>query len=347
MSFYLEDFKTVIEKIRKRYPVPSSVDITSPEFSNPVWGPRSRNFYSILWVLATHGKCTTEEIAKHDGRSQIYLRLHGRRNTYSRILRGNDSDMKGLVGNISSPFSAFDKHGKRVDEDYKGKSDLRFGLSLLGVLLAVRLFSKPEFSTGFDPFGTLKPDPRKNNKFFDFRGQSKYPKTIIDDIAENYADSIPLVFGKWEYLKSHRNLNAFAICMIFDRGFDDHIELISRASQGLHMRDLQIPANEIALCFYLVHFQVVPYPLKALLSSIDKDARRLIGKLIHGYVNDAKRKYYHVLFKKSLFDGNYGKARKYSSMEIDMDERLSDEQKKRAKEHFDADLSVGIGIGFN
>lgn len=135
--------------------------------------PRMKNFLSILMILAENGQCTAREITEKDGFSPLKKAKFNRQKQYSRIIEGSKPDkIRGLIDR----FLVKEGKNKLVSKPTK-----QYMLTIYGILYVLHIFDCFSEKT---KDGTLK-------------------STLIDSIAKNYSNQIPLIFGKWNFLKKN------------------------------------------------------------------------------------------------------------------------------------------------
>lgn len=206
-------------------------------------GKKSRNFAIIIRALAEKGTCTIKDIANNDYFGDKIM-LKDPEDTFGRVINGNKTDNSiGLI----------EKRLVQNSNSNKNKRPAKYRLTLFGVFYAIHIFSSyylkkhldVEFDKEDEPFEVSKNDPV-------YRPE----KTILDTIAKNYLDLLPLIFGKWDFLtkelRSRVNvLVDFAHDPFFSFNFGDKIIYNTRPLTMKKWKSKQgIYADEITLWFY-------------------------------------------------------------------------------------------------
>ena len=134
--------------------------------NNDVKIPKNKhaeNILHLLEILAKHGVCTTWEIAKNESRDNME-KLRTKEKEYRRLLIGRNDKKRHNIGLLEL--------GLVVQEgfNFNRAPAARYRLSLHGILCCIDILDL-------------------NNE-------------EIDKIAATYSDTLPKIFGKWEYLRS-------------------------------------------------------------------------------------------------------------------------------------------------
>ncbi|BDQ30600.1 hypothetical protein [Nitrosopumilus zosterae] len=144
---------------------------------------------TIVKILAEHGPSTISEIVEKDGFPQEKKRKLTRHKIYSRIIEGSkDGKVKGLL-----PHNILHVAEKVLTS----KPSKKYELSYYGIFLAIRVFAQDDFSLvnnmekiGRDRFDEVQKQFITDNMIF------------LENLAKNYSIFLPLIFGKWEFIKN-------------------------------------------------------------------------------------------------------------------------------------------------
>jgi len=143
---------------------------------------RTRGFLKIMKAL-TEGPCTARQITMKYHNPSLKKRFRDFQNTYHRTIIGND-EFPGLIKKqLVEP----------IDPDWKSKRNNQFRLTLFGVLYSIRLFCEPILSPVYVP--QIRTRDHQSEMI---------PKdnSVIYSLIDNYQDSSPLIFGKWNIFNS-------------------------------------------------------------------------------------------------------------------------------------------------
>lgn len=157
----------MLKYLDKSYNVPSYLEkITGGNLRGIRWkSARYKNFLTVIKVLSERGECTASDLALYDGYSDRKKGRKNRQNIYSRIIEG-DSKRGTIAGLLSIGIVQI------AGTVMKSKLTKEYELSHLGIFYALHLFAE-----------------RKGKRNF------------LDTIASNYKHLLPLIFGKWEFIK--------------------------------------------------------------------------------------------------------------------------------------------------
>ena len=185
----------MVEYLGKNYRLNDS-SISNRELRGIRWkDSKTKHFVTIIKILAEKGSCTIREIVENDGFSKVANKVSARQDIYSRVINGSKS--LGIVGLKSKGLIAKDS------QVMKSKPTNQYKLSWLGIFYAIRIFT-PELPL----VGDSEYEPRikiKQGKISE--EDSIYKDSILEVLAKNYSDDLPLIFGKWEFLK--KNFKSF------------------------------------------------------------------------------------------------------------------------------------------
>jgi len=178
-TMFLEKYRKLSDIIKREYKVDyDDVSFQQRQFEKKVWNrAKERNFYMTLKILAENGSMTIKEIFQLD---PFYKdeKWSSKYKTYYRLLNGEKKD--NAVGLIEKKIV----QRKTV----KGSdSDVTYELTLFGIFLAIEFFCNvKEIMIGMD---ISKKSVKKSTE-------------ILDLIAKNYCHYLPMIFGKWDVVKS-------------------------------------------------------------------------------------------------------------------------------------------------
>jgi len=183
----------IVDELKAVYSIPPDPHIIERELNKIRWrDTKTRHFLAILKVLSEKGSCTIKDIVDNDGFSRSSNRVKARQDMYSRMIKGNSSQkIPGLISRFL------------VVEDgtiMKSKPTAKYKLSLFGILYSIRVFSK--INTRIAP----QIEHEENIEIKDNSGsssESEIKKSILDELAKNYEETLPLIFGKWNFWKKN------------------------------------------------------------------------------------------------------------------------------------------------
>jgi len=188
-------YQAILKETDKEYYFPGNVhDIKNLNFKKIRWkNPKIRNFLAIMKVLAERGACTAHEITDFDGFSDRKKDRENRQKIYSRIIEGSKTDkVNGLISKRLVKKSGSIKVPKPAK---------KYKLTIFGILYVIHIFScYTERSNGISN------------------------KPLIEHISQNYSDALPLIFGKWNFLK--KNLFDIKVLEDFSNKGDPYINLM-------------------------------------------------------------------------------------------------------------------------
>lgn len=157
---------------------------------------QTQNFLEIMKTLLENGYCTIREIAEKYNNPNEKKRIKNRHNIYHRIITGDEKE--NIEGLINKGIVEAEK------PNWKDTRNNKFRLTIFGILYSIRLFSEPI------SFEEAKWQISKQLNRIKDDGIPR--RTLIDKISKNYSSVLPLIFGKWENLKSEsKNLDSILI----------------------------------------------------------------------------------------------------------------------------------------
>ena len=205
---FFDRYSLWVDEIESVYYVPESKNFQKRNFEKVSFhSPQDRRFFTIIKILAENGSCTEREIVRlvtvknqneisYKNENEFYTLLNGRKNQVISLQE------RGVV--VSSKLLSKDKREKK------------FALSYFGIFYVIKLFFGSNiYEYSYPPF-------KRNHDFSD----QKNSQTIIDLIAKNHTWALPWIFGKWEYLKQNRYINAHYLAKLAsERYFISNIPL--------------------------------------------------------------------------------------------------------------------------
>lgn len=189
----IDKYSRLKEKCDQEYKRPTENNFTIREFDKIRWynNSRNRNFFTIIKILAENGYCMVNEITYKDGLSQTPKNRKKRHDVYHRLIKSEPGKIKGELGRFEG---LIDKGIVEVEykKNWETKRKNRYRLSTFGVLYAIRLFTIDPEHTTYAQYD--------NQITYKIKSTIKYKKNILEVLAENYSDLIPLIFGNWEFM---------------------------------------------------------------------------------------------------------------------------------------------------
>lgn len=320
MHLFFDNYNRFIERIEGQYPAPSSIDFRERRFDKVKWSkPEYRNFFTIIKILAERGSSTINEIVESDGLSQQFKPKNSRYITYRRIIVGDKkTNVTGLIEKeVVIQSKAEDKLHKKYELSYQG------------MLYAIRLFMDLEIVYSGNYKNMLKMD--SHVRWYDYSKQKEFPTTIIDIVAKNYSHRLPLIFGKWDYLKNNPRVNVYHL---YDLAairpgskilMNDSISANSKYSIVFNTFD-----GEIALGFYTRQIENAYYSIEHFLRAIDDTAiKSFLDKLFYSYERMHKQNYYFSQAHYFLYKGQREKALKCMIKGVEVNDLLPEQEKKK------------------
>jgi len=187
---FFEGYSIWIMMIESLYHVPESKDFQRRKFRKVNFSQiKDKRFFTVLKILAEKGPCTATEIGKYATAQNQWVVAKNNVEKYFELLNGREGKNVSLVerGVVIS--------NKSLSNNGRGK---KFALTYFGIFYAIKLFF------GSNIYDYSYPPYKRNHDF----SKQKNTKTIIDLLAKNYPWVLPLIFGKWKYLKQHKLINA-------------------------------------------------------------------------------------------------------------------------------------------
>lgn len=322
MNIFFDQYKRFIDRIESQYPAPTSIEFRERKFDNIKWSkPEYRNFFTIIKILAERGPSTINEIVEADGLSQQFKPKNSRYITYRRIIVGDKkSNVTGLIEKeVVTPSKAEDKLHKKYELSYNG------------ILYAIKLFMDFEIISSGNYKNMLEMD--SNVRWYDYSKQKEFPTTIMDIIAKNYSHRLPLIFGKWEYLKNNPRVNVYYLYDLTRIRHDskmlmnDSISTNTKYSITFNTYD-----GDITLGFYTRQIESAYYPIEHFLKAIDdKDVKDFLDKMFYSYERMHRQNYYFSQAHYFLYKGQKEKALKYMKKGVEANDMLPKQEKEKYK----------------
>lgn len=243
-------------------------------------GPKHHeNIQQLLEILALHGTLTTWGMAKTHIDNTASIR--SKEKDYRRLLAGRTARGKHTLGLLEVGMVV--KDGKSL---LKGEAN-QYRLSLHGILYCLDVLNLSDKQ--------------------------------IDTMASKYANVLPMIFGKWEYLKKNINKEIYRLRSLGAGLFMDNIQIAKITNfpvyelmiylnvkyqnnfEQINEEDL---ANQISCWFYTTLLVPSKLSLQGNTSSVEiKKWKKVINgdgelkKLYYGFVDEAI-KFYNTRFQK-------------------------------------------------
>lgn len=207
------------------------------------------------------------------------------------------------------------------------KKQKKYELTLFGVFYAIKLFMDLEMIVAGNYQGILKMDSKV--RWYDYSGQVKFPVTIIDDLAKNYPHLLPMIFGKWDYLKKNPRIDVYQLFDLANIRRNSNILLNNRISSNkIYSIDFASYDRIIAMTFYAHQIERAYYPIKYFLKSMDDEIKDLIDKFFYSYERMYREMYYRSQSDYFLYKGDMEKAWANTKKAIECNDLLDTKTKK-------------------
>ncbi|BDQ30589.1 hypothetical protein NZNM25_07700 [Nitrosopumilus zosterae] len=322
MNIFFDQYKRFIERIGIQYPEPTSTAFRERKFDKVKWSkPEHRNFFTIIKILAERGPSTINEIVESDGLSQQFKPKNSRYITYRRIIVGDKkTNVTGLIEKGAvTPSKAEDKLHKKYE------------LSHNGILYAIKLFMDLEIVYSGNYKNMLEMD--SNVKWYDYSKQKEFPTTIMDIVAKNYSHRLPLIFGKWDYLKNNPRVNVYNLYDLTIIKPDSKM-LLSDSISGNTKYSITFNTfdGDITLGFYTRQIESAYYSIQHFVKAIDdEDIKDFLDKMFYSYERLHRQNYYFSQAHYFLYKGQKEKAVKYMIKGVESNDMLSKQEKEKFK----------------
>lgn len=267
-----------VDEIESVYFVPKSKDFQKRNFKEGMFhNLKNKRFFSVLKILAEHGPCTDTEISTYYTAKNRPIIADMNKVKFHDLLNGRENQV------ISLQEREIVVSSKLLSKDGREK---KFALSYFGIFYVIKLFF------GSNVYDYVYPPYKRNRNFSD---QKNY-QTIIDVIAKNYTWALPLIFGKWKYLKQNKYINAhFLAKLAIDKYFPSNIplDIFDDLRDDEPDDDLDHPFtnnsfnDEITAIFYFGQERLFESPFTKKISRLinDKEINNFISKTFTKYQN--------------------------------------------------------------
>lgn len=319
MNIFFDLYSKFIDRIEEQYPAPVSKEFRERRFDMVKWSKAEhRNFFTIIKVLAERGTSTINEIVEADGLSQQFKHKYSRYITYRRVILGDKkSHVTGLI-----------EKGAVVASKAEGKLYKKYELSYYGIFYAIKMFMDLDIIHSGNYKNMLKMDSKV--RWYDYSKQIEFPTTIIDILAKNYSHLMPLVFGKWDYLKKNPRVNVYHLYDLSTVKYGSRIllnDLISancKYSIAFNTFD-----GDVALGFYIRQIENAYYPIEHFLKAIDDiEIKDFIDKIFYSYERMHRENFYKSQAHYFLYKGQKEKALKNFIKAVETNDLLDPERKE-------------------
>jgi len=295
-----------------QYQKPTERIFVAREFNKKTFSnSRSRNFFTIIKVLAENGYCTINEIIDKDGMVQTPGHRKKRHGIYARLIKGKLAKL--------DEFGELDKHGNfdglidkmlvEVEDkkNWKTRRNNHYRLTLFGMLYAIHLFSEDlNYSVGLDYNNQIK---------YEIKSTTKYKKNILDVLVENYSDKLPLIFKRWDFMVSEFGtlVNFLVGFAHFTKKFGDmlHKETIL-STEPVYMKDWTVTDRSISSELSILLFAWIARQDYYHKAKFTKDKKIL--DLYKKYIEFLKKRQYYeslkVQYEEAILYEKYDKAKK-------------------------------------
>ncbi len=316
---FFDPYSKFIDRIEEQYPAPISKEFRERRFDMVKWSkPEYRNFFTIIKVLAERGASTVNEIVEADGLSQQFKHKYSRYITYRRVILGDEkSHVTGLI-----------QKNAIVASKAEGKLHKKYELSYYGIFYAIKLFMDVEIISGGNYRGMLKMDSKV--RWYDYSKQVEFPTTIIDILAKNYSHVMPLVFGKWNYLKKNPRVNVYLLYDLSTVKYGSKILLNDLISSNCkYSIAFNTFDGDISLGFYTRQIENAYYPIEYFLKAIDDvEIKDFIDKIFYSYERMHRENFYKSQTHYFLYKGQKEKALKNFIKAVETNDMLDPERKE-------------------
>ena len=194
MSLFFIMYPVFLEKIIINYnhKLYSNNDlIFRYSIKNTRWRNKTdEHFYKIVYNLARYGAKTTQEL------SDI---LYGSNDKY-----GYNKTNKILVGSKSNSMVGLIQKGVIIKIKTDKKMD-GFKLSYFGLFFAILAFTKRD---------NLAESNQSYAIHRDLSVEGDYGRVFLDYVSQYYESELPLIFGKWEYLRKSKEFGIYTFLNI-------------------------------------------------------------------------------------------------------------------------------------
>jgi len=170
-------------------------------------------------------------------------------------------------------------------------------------------------------------------RWYDYSKQAELSEAIIDIIAKNYSHKIPLIFGKWDYLKKNPRIDIHHLNHLARASYkNDFLMSDAMSSNCKYSIDFGTYDGDIAFQFYVQQINNAHYPLEKFLRAIDdKEIMEFIDKIFYSYERLHRQNFYKSQGHYFLYKGQKEKAQKCFIKSVNSNDLLSAEDKVKFK----------------
>lgn len=290
MSFF-EEYEKMREMIMKEYKIDNKKNLNQENFEKTKWkNPKTRNFCVLIKILAENGPTSIGKIMELDPFSKNMKYIIRYRGIYSILegrMNGVKKDVKGLIEK---------KLVQKIVKDDKNT----YHLTLFGIFLAIDLF--------VDSFAVSA----KLSGSYVKRESAKHSLKLLENIAKNYSNSLPLIFDKWNELKKY-NIDLSLVQQILHPNSKLQIQGIQSLT-NMHSFSIIFDTHEkqITAEFYynilMFHFHEINYELIG--KQLGNDILCFLKNLIKIIEYKTKVDYLDIIYKETFFDNDKIKRKK-------------------------------------
>lgn len=298
MNLFFNRYYRFLDRIEEQYTAPGNIEFRQRKFDAIRWSkPEYRNFFTIIKILAERGASTINEIVEHDGMSQQFKNKNSRYISYRRIILGdNKTHVNGLI-----------EKGVVIPAKSEDRLHKKYELSRFGIFYAIRLFMDMEIAYSGNYKNMLKMDSKV--RCYDYSKQVEFPTTIMDILAKNYSHVMPLIFGKWDYLKSNPRINVYQLYELTSIRQGSKILMNDSISSNCkYSIEFNTFDGEIALAFYSRQIEGAYYPIEHFLKDMDDEIREFIDKIFYSYERLYRESFYKSQAHYFFYKGQKEKA---------------------------------------
>jgi len=318
LNIFFDGYSGFIDRVEEQYFAPNSIEFRQRKFDVIRWSKSEyRNFFTIIKILAERGASTINDIVEHDGMSQQFKNKQSRYISYRRIILGdNKTQVKGLI-----------EKGAVVAAKAEDKLHKKYELSRFGIFYAIKLFMDLEIVMSGNYKNMLKMDLKV--RWYDYSKQLEFPTTIIDILAKNYSHVMPLIFGKWDYLKNNPRIDVYQLYDLTNVKYNSRILMNDAISANCkHSIAFNTFDGEIALAFYSRQIERAYYPIEHFLKAMDDEIKEFIDKIFYSYERLHRENFYYSQAHYFLYKGQKEKALQSFIRAVDANELLEPKWKE-------------------
>ena len=158
---------------------------------------------------------------------------------------------------------------------------------------------------------------------------------------------MPLVFGKWDYLKNNPRINVYHLYDLSTVKHGSNLLMNHYISSNCkHSIAFNTPDGDIALGFYTRQIENAYYSIKHFLKAIDDvEIKEFIDKIFYSYERLYRENYYKSQAHYFLFKGQREKALKSLIKAVNANDLLDPEQKEEFRKRKPEEIDY-LGISF-